>query len=62
MIIALTWVKKKNFKTGKLAPLSLVVRTFVRAFIIDVASGRIQTKADKNQQFDFIPWKRGVSL
>ncbi len=31
-------------------------------FIIDVASGRIQTKADKNQQFDFIPWKRGVSL
>jgi len=31
-------------------------------FIVDVASGRIQTKADKNQQFDFIPWKRGVSL
>jgi altronate hydrolase len=31
-------------------------------YIVDVASGYIQTQADKNQQFDFIPWKRGVSL
>lgn len=30
--------------------------------IIEVASGNIQTKAVLNQQFDFIPWKRGVSL
>jgi altronate hydrolase len=32
------------------------------SYMVDVASGRIQTQADKNQQFDFIPWKRGVSL
>lgn len=31
-------------------------------FIIDVASGKIQTKAKKLNQNDFIPWKRGVSL
>lgn len=30
--------------------------------IIDVASGYLKTKAVKNQQYDFIPWKRGVSL
>ncbi|OBQ52226.1 altronate dehydratase [Tamlana sp. s12] len=31
-------------------------------FIIEVASGRIQTKAKLLNQNDFIPWKRGVSL
>jgi altronate hydrolase len=31
-------------------------------YIIDVASGNIVTKADKNGYNDFIPWKRGVSL
>lgn len=31
-------------------------------FIIDVASGKIKTKADKLNQNDFIPWRRGVSL
>lgn len=31
-------------------------------FIIKVASGEAQAKADKNGQNDFIPWKRGVSL
>jgi len=31
-------------------------------FIIEVASGRIQTKAEEKRNFDFIPWKRGVSL
>jgi len=31
-------------------------------FIIDVASGRLQTKAMLLKQDDFIPWKRGVSL
>lgn len=31
-------------------------------FIIDVASGKIQTKAKLLKQDDFIPWKRGVSL
>lgn len=31
-------------------------------FMIDVASGRIQTKAKLLNQNDFIPWKRGVSL
>ena len=30
--------------------------------IVDVASGRTQTKADLLRQYDFIPWKRGVSL
>jgi altronate hydrolase len=31
-------------------------------FIIEVASGRIKTKASLLNQSDFIPWKRGVSL
>lgn len=31
-------------------------------FIIKVASGTIETKADALNQNDFIPWKRGVSL
>ncbi|MDF2158008.1 altronate dehydratase family protein [Algoriphagus sp. CAU 1675] len=30
--------------------------------VIQVASGEVQAKADKNRNFDFIPWKRGVSL
>jgi altronate hydrolase len=30
--------------------------------IIDVASGKIKTKATQLNQDDFIPWKRGVSL
>ncbi|MFN4079458.1 MAG: UxaA family hydrolase [Saprospiraceae bacterium] len=30
--------------------------------IIDVASGRVQTAAMRLEQYDFIPWKRGVSL
>ncbi len=31
-------------------------------FIVEVASGNIQAKADLLNQSDFIPWKRGVSL
>lgn len=31
-------------------------------FVIQVASGQIQTKADQKKNYDFIPWKRGVSL
>lgn len=31
-------------------------------FIIEIASGTIQTKAESLNQNDFIPWKRGVSL
>lgn len=31
-------------------------------YIIEVASGSIKTKADRLNQNDFIPWKRGVSL
>ncbi|MFN3803317.1 UxaA family hydrolase, partial [Belliella pelovolcani] len=31
-------------------------------FIIQVASGKVKTKAQKLGQDDFIPWKRGVSL
>ncbi|KAA1244773.1 UxaA family hydrolase [Aquimarina sp. RZ0] len=31
-------------------------------YIIKVASGTIETKAEKNGQNDFIPWKRGISL
>ncbi|MFH5831389.1 UxaA family hydrolase [Halalkalibaculum sp. DA3122] len=31
-------------------------------YIIDLASGNIQTKAMQLNQDDFIPWKRGVSL
>lgn len=32
------------------------------SFIIEVASGKIQTKAKLLNQNDFIPWRRGVSL
>nr|WP_298995659.1 altronate dehydratase family protein [uncultured Allomuricauda sp.] len=31
-------------------------------YIIDVASGKIKTKAQQLGQDDFIPWKRGISL
>ena len=31
-------------------------------YIIAVASGETKAKADQNNQNDFIPWKRGVSL
>ena len=34
----------------------------VLEYIIEVASGRIRSKADLLNQDDFIPWKRGVSL
>jgi altronate hydrolase len=30
--------------------------------VVQVASGKIQTKAEQNKNYDFIPWKRGVSL
>ncbi|WP_296699226.1 UxaA family hydrolase [Algoriphagus sp.] len=30
--------------------------------IIEIASGRMKTKAEQKRNFDFIPWKRGVSL
>jgi altronate hydrolase len=30
--------------------------------VVRVASGKIQTKAEQNKNYDFIPWKRGVSL
>jgi altronate hydrolase len=30
--------------------------------IVDVASGKVKTKAEQLNQNDFIPWKRGVSL
>lgn len=31
-------------------------------FIIQIASGEVESKADQLNQDDFIPWKRGVSL
>ncbi|MDA1269458.1 MAG: altronate dehydratase family protein [Bacteroidetes bacterium] len=31
-------------------------------FLVAVASGQTQTKAEEKRNFDFIPWKRGVSL
>ena len=31
-------------------------------FVVQVASGKIRTKAEEKGQEDFIPWKRGVSL
>ncbi len=30
--------------------------------IVEVASGKVRTKAEQLDQNDFIPWKRGVSL
>jgi altronate hydrolase len=30
--------------------------------VVQVASGELRTKAERNSQEDFIPWKRGVSL
>jgi altronate hydrolase len=34
----------------------------VLEFVIQVASGKIRTKAEQRGQEDFIPWKRGISL
>jgi altronate hydrolase len=39
-----------------------VVGDSILDYIIEVASGRIVSKADQLNQDDFIPWKRGVSL
>jgi altronate hydrolase len=30
--------------------------------VVAVASGQVKTKAEEKRNFDFIPWKRGVSL
>ena len=30
--------------------------------VIEIASGRVKTKTEILRQFDFIPWKRGISL
>jgi len=38
------------------------VADLLMQYIIDLASGRKKTKAMMNEQYDFIPWKRGVSL
>jgi altronate hydrolase len=38
------------------------IRDILITYIIDVASGNIKSKAMQNEQYDFIPWKRGVSL
>lgn len=34
----------------------------ILTYIIELASGEIQVAAERNNQYDFIPWKRGVSL
>jgi altronate hydrolase len=34
----------------------------ILGLIVDVASGKVKTKAEQLNQNDFIPWKRGVSL
>jgi altronate hydrolase len=31
-------------------------------YVIKVASGEVQSKAEALQHDDFIPWKRGISL
>ena len=31
-------------------------------YIIQVASGEIKTKSMENRQYDFLPWKRDISL
>lgn len=36
--------------------------TTLLEYIIEVASGKIKTKAQQLNQDDFIPWKRGISL
>lgn len=36
--------------------------TEILDYIIDLASGRKTAKAMDLEQYDFIPWKRGVSL
>ncbi len=34
----------------------------ILAYVVQVASGEVRTKAEINNQEDFIPWKRGISL
>jgi altronate hydrolase len=34
----------------------------ILACVIQVASGEVRSKAEINNQEDFIPWKRGISL
>jgi altronate hydrolase len=30
--------------------------------VVEVAGGSVRTRAEELGQYDFIPWKRGVSL
>jgi altronate hydrolase len=34
----------------------------ILAYVVQVASGEVRTKAEINNQEDIIPWKRGISL
>ncbi|MGL4632190.1 MAG: UxaA family hydrolase [Leadbetterella sp.] len=54
-----------DYDSGKLLSGNVDMATMADDFldyIIKIASGEIATKAQKNNQMDFIPWKRGVSL
>jgi len=65
-----TQVKKRmsdiiDFDTGEIITGTKSVNEMggeLMNFVIEVASGRLKAKADLNSNFDFIPWKRGVSL
>ena len=54
-----------DFNTGEIIEGTATISEIGEAlldYVIQVASGDIQTKARKLRQDDFIPWKRGMSL
>lgn len=54
-----------DFDAGKIISAGISMDTLadqLMNLIIEVSSGRKQTKAASLGQDDFIPWKRGVSL
>ena len=51
---------KSVFKVIK--PIRKIWALRAEDYIIELASGNIETKADQLKQDVFIPWKRGVSL
>jgi altronate hydrolase len=54
-----------DFDTGPIIDGEVTIEQMGEAIldrVIEVASGKVRTKAEILGQNDFIPWKRGVSL
>jgi altronate hydrolase len=54
-----------DFDTGPIIEGEVTIEQMGEAIlerVVEIASGKVRTKAEVLGQNDFIPWKRGVSL